>query len=98
MTRPSKVFRPIPLRPAALLPLVLVAAACTEPLDYDLRGQLGAFNTSKAAQTATENRPAPDSRGLITYPSYQVAVARNGDTVADLAGRIGTSCGRGCAL
>jgi murein DD-endopeptidase MepM/ murein hydrolase activator NlpD len=78
------------LRPSiALLPLVLLAAACTEPLDYDLRGQLGAFNTTRAAQTATENRPAPDSRGLITYPSYQVAVARNGDTVADLAGRVG---------
>mgnify|MGYP000654557245 CR=1 FL=1 len=89
MTRPSKVFRPRSLRPAALLPLTLVAAACTAPLDYDLRGQIGAFNTTKAAQTATETRPAPDTRGLITYPSYQVAVARNGDTVADLARRVG---------
>lgn len=84
MTRPRKV-----LRPSAVLPLVLLAAACTEPLDYDLRGQIGAFNTTTAAQNATESRPSPDNRGLITYPSYQVAVARNGDTVADLANRIG---------
>ena len=84
MTRPTKL-----LRPSAVLPLLFLAAACSEPLDYDLRGQLGAFNTTKAAQSATENRPSPDSRGLITYPSYQVAVARNGDTVADLATRIG---------
>ncbi|MCG7629450.1 peptidoglycan DD-metalloendopeptidase family protein [Epibacterium sp. MM17-32] len=89
MTRPQTVFHPKFLRPAALLPLALIAAACTAPLDYDLRGQIGAFNTTKAAQTATESRPAPDSRGLITYPSYQVAVARNGDTVADLATRVG---------
>lgn len=91
MTRPPmrpKTSAPS-LRTAVALPLLALAAACTEPLDYDLRGQIGAFNTAKAAQTATESRPSPDNRGLITYPSYQVAVARNGDTVADLANRIG---------
>nr|WP_255731516.1 peptidoglycan DD-metalloendopeptidase family protein [Phaeobacter sp. B1627] len=66
-----------------------MAAACTAPLDYDLRGQIGAFNTTSAAQTATEARPAPDARGLITYPSYQVAVAQRGDSVSDLAARVG---------
>ena len=73
----------------ALLPLAGVLAACQSPLDYDLRGQLGAFNTAGAAQSATSNRPSPDGRGLITYPSYQVAVARRGDTVSDVAARIG---------
>ncbi|WP_175582314.1 peptidoglycan DD-metalloendopeptidase family protein [Phaeobacter sp. HF9A] len=77
------------MRPAAPLALLLLASACAAPLDYDLRGQIGAFNTTKAAQTATEARPAADQRGLITYPSYQVAVARRGDTVADLASRVG---------
>ncbi|WP_027237132.1 peptidoglycan DD-metalloendopeptidase family protein [Leisingera caerulea] len=73
----------------ALLPLAGVLAACQSPLDYDLRGQLGAFNTATAAQSATSSRPAPDGRGLITYPSYQVAVAQRGDTVSDVAARIG---------
>ncbi|MFW8592639.1 peptidoglycan DD-metalloendopeptidase family protein [Cribrihabitans neustonicus] len=73
----------------AALPLAGLLAACQTPLDYDLRGQVGAFNTASAAQSATSDRPAPDSRGLITYPSYQVAVARRGDTVADLAARVG---------
>ncbi|AUQ58007.1 putative peptidoglycan binding peptidase [Phaeobacter inhibens] len=71
------------------LPLVAVLAACEAPLDYDLRGQIGAFNTTKAAQTATTSRPKPDSNGLITYPSYQVAVARRGDTLNNVADRIG---------
>ncbi|MFS4582745.1 LysM peptidoglycan-binding domain-containing protein [Phaeobacter sp. C3_T13_0] len=75
------------------LPLVAVLAACEAPLDYDLRGQIGAFNTTKAAQTATVNRPKPDAKGLITYPSYQVAVARRGDTLSDVAGRIGLPAG-----
>jgi murein DD-endopeptidase MepM/ murein hydrolase activator NlpD len=71
------------------LPLLMLLGGCLGPLDYDLRGQIGGFNTSAAAQNATTNRPAPDARGLITYPSYQVAVAERGDTVADVATRIG---------
>ncbi|OBY25081.1 peptidoglycan DD-metalloendopeptidase family protein [Leisingera sp. JC1] len=84
------VFRSLPrARLLAVLPLAGVLAACQSPLDYDLRGQIGAFNTTGAAQSATANRPAPDDRGLISYPSYQVAVARRGDTVGDVAARIG---------
>lgn len=82
-------FRMPRARLLALLPMAGVLAACQSPLDYDLRGQLGAFNTATAAQSATSSRPAPDGRGLITYPSYQVAVAQRGDTVADVAARIG---------
>ena len=80
-------------RVAMALPLMALTAACSGPLDYDLRGQIGAFNTSQAAQTATESRPTPDARGLITYPSYQVAVARRGDTVSSLADRVGLPAG-----
>ncbi|NRB19246.1 MAG: peptidoglycan DD-metalloendopeptidase family protein [Rhodobacteraceae bacterium] len=76
-------------RSTALLSVLGLIAACEGPLDYDLRGQIGAFSTSNAAQNATTGRPQADDRGLITYPNYQVAVARRGDTVADIATRIG---------
>ena len=76
-------------RSAAFLPLLGFLAACTQPLDFDLRGQIGAFNTTEAAQKTTVNRPKPDARGLITYPNYQVAVARRGDTVTSVARRVG---------
>ncbi len=42
-----------------------------------------------SATTPTAPRPAPDARGVISYPGYQVAVARNGDTVASIAQRLG---------
>ncbi|WP_171211344.1 M23 family metallopeptidase [Ruegeria sp. HKCCA5426] len=64
-------------------------AGCEGPLDYDLRGQVGGFSTTDAAQSATTSRPAPDARGVITYPTYQVAIARRGDTVRDVAARVG---------
>ncbi|WP_170418512.1 M23 family metallopeptidase [Ruegeria arenilitoris] len=67
----------------------LVLAGCEGALDYDLRGQVGGFSTTPAAQSATTNRPAPDSRGVITYPTYQVAVAQRGDNVAAVAARVG---------
>ncbi len=66
-----------------------ILAGCEGPLDYDLRGQIGGFSTTDAAQSATTSRPAPDARGVITYPTYQVAVARRGDTVRDVAARVG---------
>jgi murein DD-endopeptidase MepM/ murein hydrolase activator NlpD len=77
----------------ASLPVLALLAGCDGPLDYDLRGQIGGFNTTAAAQTATTHRPAADARGLITYPSYQVAVAERGDTVSDVAARIGLPVG-----
>lgn len=68
-------------------------AACNNPqgLDWDLRG-LGKGNTldtSEAARQASASRPEPDGRGVISYPNYQVAVARRGDTVATVAERVG---------
>lgn len=68
--------------------MVLLLAGCSEPFDYDLRGNVGGFNTSEAARGATTSRPEPDSRGIISYPRYQVAVAHRGDTVSDVASRI----------
>ncbi len=76
-------------RCATSLVALAVLAGCNGPLDYDLRGQVGGFSTTQAAQAATANRPAPDARGVITYPTYQVAVARRGDTVNEVAARVG---------
>jgi len=70
-----------------------VVAGCDGPLDYDLRGNVGGFSTTSAAQSATASRPVPDARGVITYPNYQVAVARQGDSVGDVAARIGLPAG-----
>ncbi|MBT9382501.1 LysM peptidoglycan-binding domain-containing protein [Pseudooceanicola sp. CBS1P-1] len=70
---------------ASLLGLM---AACTN-FDSDLRGGFGQFSTADAARAVTATRPQPDNRGIISYPNYQVAVARRGDTVASVAQRIG---------
>lgn len=67
-------------------------AACDRPLDFDLRGNFGnTLDTAEASRQPVANRPAPDARGVISYPNYQVAVARQGDTVTDLANRVGVS-------
>ncbi|MEP2030049.1 MAG: peptidoglycan DD-metalloendopeptidase family protein [Paracoccaceae bacterium] len=70
--------------------LLALIAACDKPLDFDLRGSEGGFTTANAARNATADRPAPDDRGVISYPNYQVAVARQGDTINAVAGRVGT--------
>lgn len=84
--------RPFPkLRLLALLALGTSLAACggTGPLDWDLRGGGAGLGTAEAARQASENRPRPDARGVISYPGYQVAVAGRGDTVASVAARVG---------
>ncbi|MEM6306729.1 MAG: peptidoglycan DD-metalloendopeptidase family protein [Pseudomonadota bacterium] len=64
--------------------------ACLDNFDVDLRGNVGALDTSNAAQQAAiGNRPQADTRGIITYSDYQVAVARAGDTVTTVANRMG---------
>jgi lipoprotein NlpD len=40
-----------------------------------------------------EASAAPDSRGVIDYQTYQVAVAQEGDTLGDIAGRVGGTSG-----
>lgn len=87
MKRPSPA---LPLRAFGALFLCTALVACNEPLDFDLRGNLGAFSTAPAARGAALDRPQPDARGVISYPNYQVVVARQGDTVRSIATRIGT--------
>ncbi|MDQ2092604.1 LysM peptidoglycan-binding domain-containing M23 family metallopeptidase [Rhodalgimonas zhirmunskyi] len=68
----------------------LALSGCDKPLDLDFRGAIGGgLNTADAARAATAKRPAPDDRGVISYPNYQVAVARRGDTLSSVAARVG---------
>lgn len=74
---------------------VLMLAAC-EPggrFDPDLRRFGGTGLDTSAAAGAAAARPAADARGIISYPGYQVAVARRGDTVDSVAARIGMPAG-----
>ena len=40
-------------------------------------------------KTKTFERPAADDNGVITYPNYQIAVAKKYDTVRSMANRVG---------
>lgn len=87
---------PLPMRAGRHILLsatgLLMLGACGENgrFDLDLRENLGAgFSTTAAAERQIAARPRPDSRGVISYPNYQVALAQNGDTVADVAERVG---------
>ena len=73
------------------LTVALLVSACSpdRSLDWDLRNNGSA--TAGAVENATTARPQPDSNGVISYPGYQVVVARRGDTVAALAARVGLS-------
>lgn len=69
--------RPFPAA-ALLLAACLGLGACANPFG------------PAADPTAVPNLQ-PDSRGVITYATYQVAVARPGDTLVTVADRVGTS-------
>ncbi len=70
--------------------LLLSLAACEDGFDLDLRGFAGGFSTSEAARNARiADRPSPDARGVISYPAYDVAVARGDETVSQMAARLG---------
>lgn len=68
---------------------VALLSSCGSGLDPDFRGWFpGALNTAGAAAKAPP-RPEADDRGVISFPDYQVAVARAGDTPATIASRLG---------
>lgn len=74
--------------------LTLVACERDGSFDGDLRNYgEGIFDTTAAVRSATADRPTPDARGVISYPGYQVAVAKQGDTVASVAARVGVTPG-----
>lgn len=67
--------------------LALSGCLDTSNLDWDLRQGRG--DTSEAARQATAAAPTPDGNGIISYPDYQMATARRGESVASMAGRLG---------
>ena len=95
MTQPDDGHQPMyhscAIRRAILTTTALaLLSACSEPLDLDMRGNFAnGFDTSEAATRATADRPRPDNRGILSYPGYQVAVAKRGDRLLDVANRIG---------
>lgn len=87
---PTSTSRNLRLSLLAGMSVISLAACGQQPLDFDLRGIGGGFSTAQAATAPLANRPRPDNRGVISYPSYQVAVAQRGDTLEDVAARVGT--------
>lgn len=80
----------IPARPLhlAVFGASLLALAACDGFDPDLRDRTGGFGTAAAVQGPVAPRPQPDARGVISYPTYQVVVARRGDTVETVAARV----------
>jgi lipoprotein NlpD len=77
-----------PRRLAPIAALTLVALAGCQTVS-----QYNPFGGDAAAESTAQTVPnaAPDSRGVITYATYQVVVAREGDTLGAVAGRVGTT-------
>lgn len=86
--RSSNMRRHVRLSLLATASATFLTACGNQPLDFDLRGIGGGFSTADAATGPLASRPRPDNRGVISYPNYQVAVARRGDTLADVAKRV----------
>ena len=74
---------------SGLVMAVVSGCSSDRSLDWDLRNN--GSSTAGSVERATSARPQPDANGVISYPGYQVVVARRGDTVASLAARVGLS-------
>ena len=78
-----------------LLTILWVLSACENSslsnFDFDFRGN--SFDTSDAALQATQSRPKANELGIISYPTYQIAVARRDDTIESMAERLGQNPG-----
>ncbi|WP_233488153.1 M23 family metallopeptidase [Nereida ignava] len=84
----------MPAKAIVLCSTLALVAGCEQvkQWDFDLRGLTGnGADTSSATRGASASRPEPDNRGIISYPNYQVAVARDGDTLQAVADRIGVN-------
>lgn len=74
-------------RTALALVLILGLGACDG--GGEMSGGLFGPRQDRAEADQALPPPQPDSRGVITYASYQVMVAQQGDTVASMASRVG---------
>ncbi|WP_322889384.1 MULTISPECIES: LysM peptidoglycan-binding domain-containing M23 family metallopeptidase [unclassified Yoonia] len=76
------------IRTVLLAGVAFTALAACDTMDSDLRDLGNGFSTAGAVQELP-NRPRPDDRGVISYPTYQVVVARQDDTIRGIAIRLG---------
>ena len=76
--------------PSILFAAALGLAACSQAEQLNPWGGGGSGDLAEAPPPAVANA-SPDSRGVITYATYQVAVARDGDTLESVASRVGTT-------
>ncbi|KAF0675129.1 M23 family metallopeptidase [Profundibacterium mesophilum] len=85
---PAFAIRP---RPAMAAIALVTLAGCAGGFDMDMRDSISnsAFDTSADVPRAVRPRPQPDARGVISYSDYQVAVARHGEKVGEIAARLG---------
>jgi LysM repeat protein len=77
-----------PIKRVLMTGVALVVLAGCADFDMDLRDLGNGFDTSAAVQSLPD-RPRPDDRGVISYPNYQVVVARQNDTIRGIAIRLG---------
>ena len=80
-----------PFKVTLLTSAALAITGCNSlgDLDFDFRGGAGQFDTTDAARNAVRDAPQPDARSVVSYPGYQVAIARRGDTIGTIAARVG---------
>jgi len=76
------------LKISTALSVLSFTAACENGID--LSRLASPFQRNNDAFPSID-RPAADRRGVITYESYQVIVANEGDSVASMARRVGLS-------
>lgn len=76
---------------ATILAAGLMLSACATAEKYNPFG--GGGGGSAAPAPAAVANPEPDARGVITYASYQVVVAQDGDRLSTIADRLGTTPG-----
>lgn len=81
-------IRHIPLRRVLMTGVAAATLAACADLDFDVRDVGDGFDTTSAVQDLP-GRPSPDDRGVISYPNYQVVVARQDDTIRGIAIRLG---------
>ena len=70
----------------------LILASCTSSIDF------GRFGGAPSGPVISDERPDPDQRGVITYSSFEVAVAERGETVRQVAERLGQDVEETAAL
>lgn len=80
--------RHIPIRRVLMTGVAFAALSACADFDSDLRDMGNGFDTTAAVQNLP-GRPRPDDRGVISYPNYQVVVARRNDTIRGIAIRLG---------